>query len=196
MATQIEQLEQEIKEHPSNQAFTKQGYEPLFFASAQSRIAVIGQAPGRRAQESGIAWHDNSGTRLLSWLGVTEKTFRDSTIFANLPMDFYYPGKGAAGDLPPRPDFAPLWHNRLLTLLPNVSLTILVGSYAQKYYLQGSCYSTLTETVRNYQEYLPAYFPLVHPSPLNFRWLAKNPWYEKVIIPALQAQVAKTIQHE
>lgn len=186
------QLKQEIIEHESNRGYTEKGYMPLFQASPSSKIVVIGQAPGIRAQTSGIPWDDTSGTKLRSWLGVSEEQFRNPAIFALVPMDFYYPGRGKSGDLPPRKDFAPLWHTKLMDLMPNVELTVLVGRYAQKYYLPGE-QSTLTETTRNYRTYLPDYFPLVHPSPLNFRWHAKNRWFEDEVIPELQKQIAKII---
>jgi uracil-DNA glycosylase len=109
-------------------------------------------------------------------------------------MDFYYPGKGASGDLPPRKDFAGLWHQRILAELPDLRLTILVGGYAQKHYLAGRAKQSLTETVRAYLEYLPAMMPLVHPSPLNFRWQAKNPWFEDEVVPALRSLVAGAIE--
>lgn len=169
---------------------TAQGFAPLFLASTQSKIVIIGQAPGIKAQTSGLAWDDASGVRLMSWLGVNEKQFRDTSLFAHIPMDFYYPGKGRSGDLPPRKDFASLWHKRLMDLMPDIELIILIGQYAQKYYLLQNKHSTLTETVRDYRSYLPDYFPLVHPSPLNFRWYAKNEWFEEEVVPYLRKTVA------
>lgn len=169
-----------------------QGFMPLFVASSQSKIIVIGQAPGIRAQTSGKPWDDPSGLRLMAWLGVTEAQFRDPSLFAHIPMDFYYPGKGKGGDMPPRKDFASLWHTRLMDLMPDVKLIILIGQYAQKYYLPGKKRS-LTDAVRDYRTYLPDYFPLVHPSPLNFRWHAKNEWFEKEVVPALRETVAQII---
>lgn len=190
----IEQVRSEIIEHESNARYTKEGIEPLFLASTHSKIAIIGQAPGIRAQNSGIAWDDASGERLMSWLGVAAKEFRDPSLFALIPMDFYYPGKGKSGDLPPRTDFAPLWHTKLLELMPDIELTVLIGQYAQKYYLGKNMQKNLTETVHNYESYIPRYFPIVHPSPLNFRWQTKNPWFEKDLIPVLQNTVASIIK--
>lgn len=186
-------LRQEIIEHESNRSFTEKGYLPLFVASPRAKIIIVGQAPGIRAQSSSLAWNDASGQRLIKWLGVSEKQFRDPDLFAHIPMDFYYPGKGRSGDLPPRKDFALLWHDRLRSRMPDVQLTLLVGRYAQNYYLPDSRRQTLTETVHNYKAYLPEYFPLVHPSPLNFRWLTKNEWFEKELIPDLQQRVASII---
>lgn len=186
-------LRQEIAEHDSNKTLKARGFVPLFLASTQSRIVIVGQAPGIKAQKSGLAWDDASGIRLMSWLGVKEKQFRDNSLFAHIPMDFYYPGKGKSGDLPPRRNFAPLWHKRLLDLMPDIALIVLVGQYAQKYYLPHNQHRTLTETVRCYQTFLPDYFPLVHPSPLNFRWFAKNKWFEEELIPVLQKTIMTII---
>ncbi len=190
----FDDLRQEIASHESNRDFTAQGYMPLFVASPRSRIVVVGQAPGVRAQISNMAWNDASGQRLVRWLGVSEDQFRDPKLFAHIPMDFYYPGKGKSGDAPPRKSFAPLWHARLREHMPQVALTILIGRYAQSYYLKDSVRPTLTETVQNYKEYLPDYFPLVHPSPLNFRWFARNDWFESEVIPDLQKIVAELLE--
>lgn len=190
MGKGFEQIRAEIAAHPGNAAFLQRGWEPLFEASEASRIAIIGHAPGRSAQEARLAWGDASGLKLMRWLGVTEAAFRDTDSFALVPMDFYYQGKGKSGDLPPRKDFAPLWHPRLFALMPNIRLTILIGAYSQGFYLGSRRKGSLTETVRAYADYLPDYFPLVHPSPLNFRWQAKNPWFEQGVIPALRDKVA------
>lgn len=191
--TQIEKLRQEIIDHESNAIYTLQGFAPLFVASPRSKIIIVGQAPGIRAQTNDRPWSDASGARLMQWLGVTEEQFRDANLFAHMPMDFYYPGKGKSGDLPPRASFAPLWHSRLMQHMPNVKLTILIGKYAQNYYLPHNTHRNLTDTVRNYKEFLPDYFPLVHPSPLNFRWFAKNEWFEEEVVPDLQKTVAKIL---
>ncbi|WP_405056789.1 uracil-DNA glycosylase family protein [Kribbella sp. NBC_01505] len=171
---------------PSNRWAAELGYLPLYAASAAARIVIIGQAPGRRAQESGIPWDDPSGVRLRSWLGVDDEVFYDPASIALLPMDFYFPGKGSHGDLPPRKDFAPRWHPAILGQLPEVRLTVLIGSHAQAHYLGSQARSNLTETVRAHIDYAPAVIPLVHPSPLNFRWQKANPWFEADVVPALQ----------
>ena len=170
------------------------GFAPVYTASAKSRIMLVGQAPGRIAQETRKPWNDASGRLLRKWLGVTDEQFYNPDLFAIMPMDFYYPGKGAHGDLPPRKEFAPTWHPKLLALMPDVRLTILVGAYAQKYYLGMRAERNLTETVKNFNNYLPEYFPLVHPSPLNFGWRKHNPWFEKEVIPLLQVLVQKAIR--
>jgi uracil-DNA glycosylase len=189
----FEGLRREIAHHASNKAYLDQGWNPLFLASPKSKIVIIGQAPGLKAQTSGVAWDDASGLRLMDWLGVNEAQFRDASLFAHIPMDFYYPGKGKSGDMPPRKNFAPMWHNRLLQHMPQIQLTILIGAYAQRYYLPQNKFTTLTETVRNYHMFLPDYFPIVHPSPLNFRWHAKNAWFVQNLVPKLQNTVAKII---
>jgi uracil-DNA glycosylase len=180
----LARIRAEIIADPENAWAAAVAYQPLYVADAAARIVIVGQAPGRKAQESGIPWNDASGIRLLEWLGVDEPTFRDSSRFAILPMDFYYPGKGSHGDLPPRRDFAARWHPQILQAMPHIRLTLLVGSYAQQHYL--GTRDSLTATVRRFRDYLPAVLPLVHPSPLNFRWLAKNPWYEAEVLPRLR----------
>ncbi len=194
MTEDFSALRLEIASHESNADYMAQGHLPLFVASPKSKILIVGQAPGIRAQMSNKPWNDVSGVRLVRWLGVSEHQFRDPDLFAHLPMDFYYPGKGKSGDLPPRKAFAPLWHGRLRSYMPEIELTILIGKYAQDYYLKSSLHHNLTETVRNYEEYLPDYFPLVHPSPLNFRWFARNGWFEEELIPNLQKVVAEIIK--
>ncbi|WP_344210611.1 uracil-DNA glycosylase family protein [Kribbella sancticallisti] len=190
---ELAELQNEIRNHPSNAWALERGYEPIYSVSPRSRIAVIGQAPGRQAQESQIPWNDLSGTKLRKWMGVTDAQFYDPDTIALLPMDFYYPGKGTHGDLPPRPEFAPLWHPRILKLMPGLRLTVLIGTYAQKHYLGAGDKKNLTETVRAYRDYAPDRIPLVHPSPLNFRWQAKNPWFETDVIPALRSSVADAL---
>jgi uracil-DNA glycosylase len=160
--------------------------KPILALSAQSKILIIGQAPGQKVQDTGIPWNDKSGDELRLWLGVNKQQFYDTRIFGIMPMGFCYPGKGKSGDLPPRPECADTWHKRLFSELKNVELILLVGSYAQNYYLKDHAKNTLTETVSNFKEYLPRYFPLVHPSPRNGIWQKKNAWFKKDVIPELQ----------
>ncbi|EGD45478.1 uracil DNA glycosylase family protein [Nocardioidaceae bacterium Broad-1] len=188
---ELDRIRREITADPSNAWAASAGFEPVYVAHPEARCLIIGQAPGIRAQQSGIPWNDASGRRLVEWLGVDERTFRDPTAFAILPMDFYYPGKGATGDLPPRADFAPIWHPRLLELMPQIGLTLLVGDYAQRHYLDGK--SSLTERVRSFRDFLPDRFPLVHPSPLNFRWQSRNPWFVSDVLPELRTRVAEAL---
>jgi uracil-DNA glycosylase len=189
----LDQIRQEIVDDPANAWAQEAGYLPVYAAAPSAKVAIIGQAPGKRAQESGVPWNDLSGVKLRAWLGVTDEQFYDPALFAILPMDFYYPGKGTNGDLPPRKDFAPKWHPLILARLRQVRLTLLIGGYAQKHYLAGRIKPNLTATVRSYQEYLPEILPLVHPSPLNFRWQNKNPWFESEVVPVLRSVVGTAL---
>ncbi|MCE5290846.1 MAG: uracil-DNA glycosylase family protein [Nocardiaceae bacterium] len=189
--TDLAHIRADIVADPSNAWAADAGYEPVYVASPDARCLIIGQAPGIKAQESGIPWNDASGQKFMEWLAVDESTFRNPAMFAILPMDFYYPGKGKTGDLPPRPDFAHTWHPRLLQQMPQVRLTLLVGDYAQRHYLGRDM--SLTERVRGFRDYLPARLPLVHPSPLNFRWQARNPWFTTEVLPVLRQRVHEEI---
>lgn len=165
------------------------GPRPVFVVGPQARILVIGQAPGRRVHESGIPWSDASGRRLRQWLGVDEATFYNPAHFGIVPMGLCYPGTGTSGDLPPRPECAPQWHGSLLSLMPQVQLTLLIGQYAQRYYLGADKPKTLAQTVANWESYWPRYLPMPHPSPRNQRWLRQHPWFEDSIVPVLQLRV-------
>lgn len=184
-----------IMNDSENTNYTTQGIEPLYSAPKNARIIIVGQAPGIIAQETKIFWNDRSGTRLREWLGVDNDTFYNTDIFSILPMDFYYPGKGKSGDLPPRKGFADKWHEMIIKEMPHIELIILIGQYAQNYYLGSARKKTLTENVKHYKDYLPHYFPLVHPSPRNQIWLKKNPWFEAEVIPDLQKRVASIIKN-
>ena len=165
---------------------------PVLRAKRSANILVIGQAPGTRVHESGIPWNDARGKRLREWMKVDDKIFYDPTKIAIIPMGFCYPGKGKSGDLPPREECAPLWHKKLLAHLPNIKITLLIGQYAQKYYLgdfENINRASVTETVSNWKKYSPKYFPLPHPSPRNTLWLKKNSWFEQKTIPQLRKQV-------
>ena len=186
------QIKNAIMRDAQNQSFTERGIEPLFAAPIDARINIVGQAPGVKAEQTRLYWNDQSGDRLREWLGVDRETFYHSGLFAVIPMDFYYPGKGKSGDLPPRKGFAEKWHPQILADLPNIELTILIGQYAQKYYLPQNK-RNVTETVKNYREFLPHFLPLVHPSPRNQLWLAKNPWFTQEVIPELQQRVKRIL---
>lgn len=168
---------------------------PVIQASQQSKIIIIGQAPGSKVHASGIPWDDASGKRLRSWMRVSEEQFYNPENFCFLPMGFCYPGKGNSGDLPPRPECAPLWHEKLLNEMTSVRLTLLIGQYALKRYLGKSLKNNLTETVRAYREYLPQFIPLVHPSPRNAIWQKKNPWFDKELVPDLQDIVSQSLDN-
>lgn len=160
------------------------GPSPVLQAHSNARIAIIGQAPGLRVHNSCVPWDDASGDRLRNWLRMDKAQFYGPEV-ALIPMGFCYPGRGKSGDLPPRKECAVTWHQQLLSHLPEIELTLLVGQYAQKYYLPAPAPS-LTETVRNFREYLPEYLPLPHPSPRNNIWLHKNPWFEAEVLSTLQ----------
>lgn len=165
------------------------GPRPVFLVGAQARLLVVGQAPGRRVHLTGIPWNDPSGDTLRDWLGMTRAGFYDTRRVAILPTGLCFPGSGERGDLPPRPECAPLWHPRFRAALPRIRLTLLVGQYAQAYYLGTRRRKTLADTVRAFAQYLPEYFPLPHPSPRNRLWMKKNPWFAKLVIPALRRRV-------
>lgn len=174
--------------------FLPHGCRPILAAHPESRIVLVSQAPGRIAHEKHIAWKDPSGNRLRDWMGVRESIFYDPQQVAILPMGFCYPGKGKAGDLPPRPECAPLWHEAVWSQMTQVRLTLLIGQYAQQYYLPRHARQTLTQRVRNYARYLPDFFPLPHPSPRNNIWLRKNPWFEEEVLPALKQRIAGVLK--
>ncbi|MGR8860961.1 uracil-DNA glycosylase family protein [Leuconostoc citreum] len=182
-------LFEEIANDEDNKVYKAKGWLPIYAAPRTAEILIIGQAPSKRVQETGIMWHDASGDRLRDWLGVSETVFYQSGKIGVIPMDFYYPGKAASGDKAPRKGVAEKWHPKLLGEMPNVKLIILIGAYAQRYYLNLTNKETITATIKNYQHYLPKYFPIVHPSPRNNIWLKKNPWFEQEVLPMFKQEV-------
>ncbi|WP_346836850.1 uracil-DNA glycosylase family protein [Microbulbifer sp. SAOS-129_SWC] len=173
------------------------GANPVLRAARTARLLIVGQAPGTKVHESGIPWNDPSGERLRAWTGLDSDTFYDASRIAIVPMGFCYPGRGKGGDLPPRPECAATWHERLLAELPNLQLTLLVGQYAQRHYLPRAEFpksGSLTDNVRRYREALAAgFFPLPHPSPRNTLWLRRRPWFEQDVVPELRRLVKKTL---
>lgn len=159
---------------------------------SSASIVIIGQAPGRRVHESGIPWHDPSGDRLRAWLGVDDQTFYDPNKVAIVPMGFCYPGSAKSGDNPPRPECAPLWHDRILRHLPEDRLEVIIGTYAQKRYI-AEPESNLTKTVANWQQYLPRQIVMPHPSPRNQGWFKKNPWFDADVLPAVRSRVLEVL---
>ncbi|KAA3628724.1 MAG: uracil-DNA glycosylase family protein [Bacteroidetes bacterium] len=170
------------------------GPRPVVAAHPQSKIVIIGQAPGLAVHKSGIPWDDKSGDNLRHWMQIDQATFYDPKQIAIIPMGFCYPGRGKSGDLPPRKECAPLWHQSLLDQMNSVKLILLIGKYAQDYYLGNKTERTLTETVRQFHNYLPDHFVLPHPSPRNNIWQAKNPWFGELVLPELRKHVRQIIR--
>ncbi len=169
------------------------GPRPIVSGSIESKVIIIGQAPGTVVHRTGVPWDDKSGENLRAWMGIDNDTFYDPKKVGLVPMGFCYPGKGKSGDLPPRKECAPLWHNELLKKMNKAKLTILVGKYAQDYYLKEQSKRTLTDTVRNFKDYLPNYFVLPHPSPRNNIWQAKNEWFKEEVLPELKAIIKEVV---
>lgn len=185
----MEQLLADIKQCTLCLPYLEHGVNPVVAAHPQSKIAIIGQAPGSVVHRTGIPWDDQSGERLRSWLGVDKTTFYNPQYLALIPMGFCYPGKGKSGDLAPRKECAPLWHEQLMEKMQHLELIVLIGQYAQNYYLGKRKQRTLTETVKQFKNYLPEFLPLPHPSPRNNIWLKKNSWFETDVLPTLKQKI-------
>jgi uracil-DNA glycosylase len=190
----MEKLLLQIRKCKECEKYLEFGVNPVIAATSESRIIVIGQAPGRIVHNTGIPWNDKSGDNLRNWMGIDKEIFYNPDIIALVPMGFCYPGKGISGDLPPRTECAPLWHGKLLAMMPKVKLVLLVGQYAQDYYLKEKAKDNLTETVQHFRKYLPGYFPLPHPSPRNNIWQKKNQWFKEEVLPELKKRVQKVIK--
>lgn len=167
------------------------GAKPIIKVSENARLLIVGQAPSRNGHETGTAWNDKSGDKLREWLSLDKDKFYGDERIAILPIGFCYPGKNSSGDIAPRPECAQLWRNNLHKKLHNVRLTLLIGRYAQAYYLKKKIKSNLTKTVKAYEEYLSdGFLPLVHPSPRNQLWHSQNKWFEVEVIPVLRDKIA------
>jgi uracil-DNA glycosylase len=166
-----------------------QAPRPIFRVGKAARLLIVGQAPGRRVHETGIPWNDPSGEVLRAWLALDREAFYDTSRIAIVPVGLCYPGTVDGADLPPCRECAPLWQPRFRAALPEIRLTLLVGAYAQAFYLQGRRKKTLADTVRAWRDYLPEFFPLPHPSWRNIGWLERNPWFAKDVLPALRRRV-------
>lgn len=166
--------------------------KPILNFSTKAEILIVGQAPGIKAHDSEIPWNDASGERLRDWMGVTKEQFYNENLMAIVPMGFCYPGRGKSGDLPPRPECSATWMKPILTRLKNIKLKIVIGTYAQDYFLDRRK-RTLTEVVKDWESYAPEIFPLPHPSPRNNIWLKKNPWFSKDLLPHLKKRVQQAL---
>ncbi|HUA80876.1 MAG TPA: uracil-DNA glycosylase family protein [Dyella sp.] len=170
------------------------GPRPVLQASASSRLLIVSQAPGRKVHETGIPFNDVSGDRLRHWLGIDRETFYDAQRIAIVPMGFCFPGSGRSGDLPPRPECAPMWHPRIMPRLTHVELTLAIGQYAQAGVLGTQCGASLTDTMHHWREHLShGVLPLPHPSPRNQAWLKRHPWFESDVLPVLRKETARVL---
>lgn len=190
--TQATKLLNEVRDCTLCAKFLPLEPKPILQWQPQARILIAGQAPGRKAHDAGVPFHDASGDRLRAWLGISAEVFYNPQCVAILPMGFCFPGTGKSGDLPPRPECAPAWREQLLQPLTQLKLTLVIGGYAQAYHLPDAA-KTVTERVKAWQEYWPEIVPLPHPSPRNNMWLRRNPWYEQELLPKLQARVAAVL---
>lgn len=172
------------------EAALPQAPSPILQAAGGARILIAGQAPGRITQARGIPFDDASGERLRRWLGVDRVRFYDANTFAIVPMGFCFPGTGAGGDLPPRPECATTWRAQLLAALPRIELTLVIGQYALDWHLPAGKPGPLSARIADWRRHWPAVLPMPHPSPRNNRWLKTNPWFEADVLPVLQARVA------
>ena len=193
-ATDLELLLKDVRSCRLCEAHLPLGPRPVLRASETARLLIVGQAPGTLVHGSGIPWSDASGMRLRDWLHLDRDHFYDESKVAIVPMGFCYPGRGASGDLPPRPECSQTWHPKLLPMLGDVKLTLLIGQYAQAYFLGDKRKKTLTDTVAAWREFAPRYFPLPHPSPRNVGWFKHNPWFDAEVVPALRDAVAGAME--
>ncbi len=165
------------------------GPRPVFVAHKKAKVLIVGQAPGKKVHETGIPFNDPSGDRLREWMEIDRDTFYNNEKLSIIPMGFCYPGTGKSGDLPPRPECAEHWREKLLAQMPDVELTLVIGQYAQNWHLKGNQEKNLTETVKAWKNYAPNVIPLPHPSPRNNIWLRKNPWFEEDVVPMIKKRV-------
>lgn len=166
------------------------GPRPVVRAAMTARLLIVGQAPGTKVHASGVPWDDRSGDRLRQWLELTPEVFYDERLVAIVPMGFCYPGRDPkGGDLPPRPECAPAWHPLLRPALDRIQLTLLVGSYAQAFYLGKRRLGSMTATVRGFRDYLPEFLPLPHPSWRTTAWERNNAWFGNDLLPELRTRV-------
>lgn len=186
----------EIRACRACEAHLPHGPRPVLQVGRSARVLVVGQAPGARVHASGVPWDDKSGERLRDWMGIGPDCFYDARRIALVPMAYCYPGRGASGDLPPRPECAQRWLERVLAEMPHIRLTLLVGAYAQRRFLADERRASLTETVKAWRDYGPSRVPLPHPSPRNQGWFKHHPWFERELAPVLRERVAAALAGE
>lgn len=189
----LQSLLAQIRACRACEAHLPHGPRPVLQVGRSARVLVVGQAPGARVHASGVPWDDKSGERLRDWMGIDRETFYDSNRVALVPMGYCYPGRGPSGDLPPRPECAALWLERVLAEMPHIRLTLLVGAYAQRRFLADARRASLTDTVAAWRDFGPARLPLPHPSPRNQGWFKHHPWLERELLPVLKARVAAAL---
>ncbi len=189
----LEILLEQVRACRACEAHLPLGPRPVLRIHPQAKILISGQAPGTKVHETGIPWNDLSGKRLREWLGVDAETFYDPTKFAVLPKGFCYPGKGTRGDLPPREECAQLWFSQLLSHMPGLKIILPIGIHSQAYFLKGKRKATMAETVAAYEDYLPQFLPLPHPSPRNIMWFRKHSWFEKDVVPKLRNNISSIL---
>ena len=192
MSGEFAELLESVRQCRLCEASLPLGPRPVLQLAPRAKILVAGQAPGRRVHENGVPFDDASGDRLREWLGITREIFYDPAKVAILPMGFCYPGTGKSGDLPPRPECAEAWRLQLMRSLQQITLTLVIGQYAQRWHLS-HMHRNLTETVRAWQEYGPDVIPLPHPSPRNNIWLKKNPWFAESLLPSLKQKTREAL---
>lgn len=190
----FERLMREIRSCQACAPHLPLGPRPVLRAAPDARLLIVGQAPGIRVHETGIPWNDPSGNRLRAWLGLSPKEFYDEHLVAIIPIGFCYPGSGPRGDRPPRRECRALWADRLHAALPAIELTLLIGQYAQAYYLGARRPRSLTDTVRHWRTFLPDYLPLPHPSGRNNIWLKANPWFEAEVLGPLRGRIKRLVE--
>ena len=193
MPTRLTPLLKQVRDCRLCEKHLPLGPRPVLQVHEHARILIAGQAPGRKVHETGKPFDDASGKRLREWLGISDATFYDAEQIAILPMGFCFPGTGSSGDLPPRPECAPSWREPLLKHLGKISMTLVLGQYAQKYHFPEHR-GNLTDLVKAWQDYWPALVPLPHPSPRNNLWLRRNPWFEKEMLPLLRQRVLEILK--
>lgn len=193
MEKELTQLLEQVKACEICREYLPLGPRPVVVCRSTARLLIVGQAPGTRVHRTGIPWNDPSGERLREWMNIDRDVFYHHPSIAIMPMGFCYPGKGKSGDLPPRQECAEHWHLSLLEKMPLIELTLVIGQYAQTHYLPHRGTQGVTETTRQWKQFLPEYIPLPHPSPRNNLWLKKNPWFEADVLPGLRRRVAELL---